>query len=107
MRWPATPSTTARSIPIPIVIDGRRFDPVEHFRRWQKRMAERGSPAERRQEVLERIIAAAADRLPPAVPRADYAAISEMLNRQGIQTTTGRRWSPDNLRLFLRAALRP
>ena len=93
--------------PDPIVIGGRRFDPVEHFRRWQKRMAERGSPAERRREVLERIIAAAAERLPPAVPRPDYAAISEMLNRKGVQTTTGRQWSPDNLRLFLRAALRP
>ena len=93
--------------PDPIEIDGRRFDPVEHFRRWRKRMAERGSPAERRREVLETIIVAAADGLPPAVPRADYAGISAMLNGRGIQTTTGRRWSPDNLRLFLRAALKP
>jgi hypothetical protein len=93
--------------PDPTVIDGRRYDPVEHFRRWQKTMAERGSPAERRREVLEKIVAAAAYHLPPAVPRADYAAVSEMLNRRGIQTTTGRRWSPDNLRLFLRATLNP
>ena len=69
--------------PDPIVIDGRRFDPVAHFRRWQKRMAERGTAAERRQEVRASILALAADRLPPAVPRADYASLAEALNRAG------------------------
>jgi len=93
--------------PDPVVIDGRRFDPVEHFRRRRDEMAERGTPSERRREALEQILAAAADRLPPAVPRADYAALAEVVNRQGIQTTTGRRWSPDNLRVFLRGVLKP
>ena len=69
--------------PDPIVIDGRRFDPVAHFRRWQKRMAERGTAAERRQEVRDTILALAADRLPPAVPRADYASLAAALNRAG------------------------
>ena len=90
--------------PEPVEIDGRRFDPVRHFRRRRDEMAGRGTPAERRQEVLGRILAVTADRLPPAVPRADYAAVSEMLNGRGIQTTTGRRWTPDNLRAFLKIA---
>jgi hypothetical protein len=93
--------------PDPMVIDGRRFDPVQHFRRRRDEMAERGTPAERRREALEQILAVAADRLPPAVPRADHVALAEMLNREGIRTTTGRNWSPDNLRMFLRAALKP
>jgi hypothetical protein len=93
--------------PDPIVIDGRRFDPVTHFRQWRDRMANRGTAAERRQDVLGKILAVAVDRLPPAVPRADYAALAEVVNRQGIRTTTGRRWSPDNLRVFLRGVLKP
>ncbi len=93
--------------PDPVVIDGRRFDPVAHFRRRRDEMVGRGTPAERRREVLGRILAAAADRLPPAVSRPDHAALAEMLNRQGIRTTTGRGWAPDNLRLFLRGAFKP
>jgi len=93
--------------PDPIVIDGRRFDPVAHFRRWRDEMAERGTAAERRQEVRDRILALAADRLPPAVPRADYTSLAEALNGAGVRTTTGRRWSPDNLRVFLRGVLKP
>ena len=92
--------------PDPVVIDGRRFDPVEHFRRRRREMAERGTAAERRQQVLGRILAAAADCLPPAVPRADYVSLAEALNQQAIRTTTGRKWAPDNLRMFLRAALK-
>ena len=92
--------------PDPVVIDGRRFDPVAHFRRRRDEMAERGTAAERRQQVLDRILAAAADCLPPAVPRADYASLAEALNRQAIRTTTGRKWARDNLRMFLRAALK-
>jgi transposase len=88
-------------------IDGRRFDPVRHFRRRRVGMAERGTAAERRREVLEQILAAAADRLPRAVPRADYAALAEALDRAGVRTTTGRKWSPDNLRLFLKTVLKP
>ncbi len=93
--------------PDPIEIDGRRFDPVVHFRQWRDEMTNRGTAAERRQEVRDKILALAADRLPPAVPRADYTSLAEALNRAGVRTTTGRRWSPDNLRLFLRGVPKP
>ena len=89
--------------PDPVVIDGRRFDPVRHFRRRRDEMAERGTPAERRQEVLGRILAFAAG-LPPAVPPGDHAALADALNGAGIRTTTGRRWTPENLRAFLKIA---
>jgi hypothetical protein len=75
--------------PDPVVIDGRRFDPVAHFRRRRDEMAERGTPAERRQEVLGKILAFAAG-LPPAVPPGDHAALADALNGAGIRTTTGR-----------------
>ena len=88
----------------PVEIDGRRFDPVAHFRRRRDEMAGRGTPTERRREVLEQILAFAADRLPPAMPRADYAALAGALDSAGIRTTTGRRWTPDNLRAFLKIA---
>ena len=89
--------------PDPIVIDGRRFDPVQHFRRRRDEMAERGAPAERRQAVLGKILAFAAG-LPPAVPPGDHAALADALNRAGMRTTTGRKWTPDNLRAFLKIA---
>ena len=89
--------------PDPVVIDGRRFDPVRHFRRRRDEMTERGTPAERRQEVLGRILAFAAG-LPPAVPPGDHAALADGLNGAGIGTTTGRRWTPENLRAFLKIA---
>lgn len=89
--------------PDPVVIDGRRFDPVAHFRRRRDEMAERGTPAERRQEVLGKILAFAAG-LPPAVPPGDHAALADALNGAGIRTTTGRKWTPDNLRAFLKIA---
>ncbi len=89
--------------PDPVVIDGRRFDPVRHFRRRRDEMAERGTPAERRQEVLGKIFTFAAG-LPPAVPPGDHAALAEALNGAGIRTTTGRRWTPANLRAFLQIA---
>jgi hypothetical protein len=92
--------------PDPIVINGQHFDPVEHFRQWQRAMADRGTPAERRQEVRSQVLAAAAGQLPPAVPRVDYMSLAAMLNREGIRTTTGRRWASDNLRMVLRPVLK-
>jgi hypothetical protein len=91
--------------PDPVVIDGQHFDPVEHFRVWQKAMADRGSAAERRHEVRSQILAAAAGQLPPAMLRVNYTSLATMLNREGIRTTTGRKWARDNLRMFLRSAL--
>jgi hypothetical protein len=89
--------------PDPIEIDGRRFDPVAHFRRRRDEKAERGTPAERRQEVLGRILAFAAG-LASAVPPGDHAALADALNGADIRTTTGRRWTPENLRAFLNIA---
>lgn len=53
--------------------------------------------------MLGKILAFAAG-LPPAVPPGDHAALADALNGAGVRTTTGRSWTPENLRAFLKTA---
>ncbi|WP_132249165.1 hypothetical protein [Methylobacterium segetis] len=75
------------------MIDGQFFDPIRHFRRWQKRHASEG-PAMRERAKLE--LLAVMGRLPEARGRTQRAA--DDLNQRGITTGTGRRWTAEGVR---------
>jgi hypothetical protein len=75
------------------LIDGRFFDPIRHFRRWQRRH-EGDAPAMRdraRDELL-----AIMQSLPIAPGR--YRMAADALNERGITTATGRRWTAEGVR---------
>lgn len=86
----------------PPPVAGEAFDPIQHFEDWQRRLdvfrAARPSPEELRQALLGLL----APYLPPEAKVADYASAAAFLNVEGILTRTGRRWTRDNLRMFLR-----
>lgn len=78
-------------------LDGKRFDPIEHFRTWRKiEQAHVLSKPERRTDIARAIETREA-----ANPT--HAALAEALNADGIRTSTGRRWTADNLRKFLKS----
>ena len=75
----------------PAFLDGRQFDPIEHFRNWAERWSDHaGSKEEHRETVLTAL------RNAPPAARAGY------LNSLGLLTHTGKEWTTDNLRKFLK-----
>lgn len=75
----------------PAFVDGQQFDPVEHFRGWAEQWSEHaGSKEEHRETIL-----AALKDVPPT-GRVAY------LNDLGLLTHTGKEWTGDNLRKFLK-----
>jgi hypothetical protein len=75
------------------LIDGRFFDPIRHFRRWQRRH-EGDAPAMRDRARDE--LFATMQSLPVAPGR--YQMAAEALNERGITTATGRRWTAEGVR---------
>lgn len=86
--------------PDSIRIDGKLFDPIEHFRAWRKLLAERRYARHRKEEYAKEIITLIAPYIPPQQPKPDYKAAARFLNEQKLQTTTGKLWSADTLRMF-------
>lgn len=75
----------------PAFLDGQQFDPIQHFRSWAERWADHaGAKEEHRETIL-----AALKGVPPT-GRATY------LNSLGLLTHTGKEWTTDNLRKFLK-----
>lgn len=87
----ALPPNAEFVTPDPLPIDGKIFDPHAHFREWAQRTADHvaGKSGHR-----ARILAALQD---APLPHADH------LNAIGLRTHTGRVWTRDNLRKFLKA----
>ncbi|TXN81268.1 hypothetical protein [Methylobacterium sp. WL8] len=79
--------------PDPVFIDGQTFDPVKHFRHWQRRH-DKEAPALRDRARTE--LKAAVRSLPEGPGRWQVAA--DDLNRRGITTGTGRRWTSEGVR---------
>jgi hypothetical protein len=83
--------------PEPVEVDGALFDPVGHFRSWR--------------DLQDTFIAEKADRKAAVAAaiqnsgpeNSTLASQAAALNRQGIKTPTGKRWTEDNLRKFLKA----
>ncbi len=77
-----------------IMLDGRRFDPAEHFSMWRVRDAE--ERYRRRREVPAALAAALAE-----VPegRGRWKAMAALLNEREVPTFGGgTTWTPDNVR---------
>lgn len=82
-------------LPEPVLIDGKFWDPVQHFRTWREmdeahHMAKLG--------IKDAALAAVADL---KAKGASYATIAAQLNDRGIRTVTGREWTADNVRKFV------
>ena len=87
--------------PQTIEIDGGLFNPVQHFQEWRTKLnALRLAPHEK-QDYARQIASLIYLYLPPEIPKPDYKAAAEFLNEQRLQTTTGRNWSADSLRMFV------
>jgi hypothetical protein len=85
--------------PEPILIDGKKFDPVKHFRAWQSLQDDyTNSKPERKAAVVEAIKKF-------DVENSSNVATAEALNASGLTTTTGKPWTADNLRKFKKTFL--
>ena len=83
--------------PVPVLIDGVEFDPVSHFRAWRQVDYARISSKPEREEQIRRVIHDLKE---------GHSSLTEMvetLNKDGIRTPTGKLWTDDNLRKFLKA----
>ena len=83
--------------PAPIMIDGEEFDPVAHFRAWREIEHARAQDKPDRKAALADTIA----QLSPE--HASLEGIAAALNEIGKTTTTGKPWTADNLRKFLKS----
>lgn len=81
--------------PAPILLDGKTFDPVGHFRNWREIDA---AHIAAKPELRAALIAAASAMHDDGRP---YAAIASELNAAGNLTLTGRKWTADNVRKLL------
>ncbi|GJD96244.1 recombinase family protein [Methylobacterium iners] len=79
--------------PDPLTIDGRRFDPAEHFKRW--RTADKEQMGELRREAYQGLEQALSV-FPEGAGR--WQAIAERLNGDGIRSLKGSTWTPENVR---------
>ena len=84
--------------PDPLVLDGRLFDPAEHFSAWRKK--HRNMAADLKLEAMQAMVAAAAQY---GVKHGSYREISEDLNQRGIRTVRGNLWTPESVRKSLKA----
>ena len=83
--------------PVPVIMDGADFDPVEHFRTWREiDHAHAGSKPDRKAAIARAI-----DGL--GTEHATVTALAQALNTEGVRTPTGRSWTEDNLRKFLKS----
>ena len=77
-----------------VMLDGRRFDPAEHFSMWRVQDAEE---RERRQQVVPDALKTTLDEVPPG--RGRWPAVARLLNERGVPTLTGGGvWTADNVR---------
>lgn len=79
--------------PDPITIEGRRFDPIAHFK--SSRELEKWQMNELRQEAYEGL-KQALSAVPDGTRR--WQAVAEWLNREGIRSLKGSAWTPENVR---------
>lgn len=79
--------------PDPLTIDGRRFDPVAHFK--ASRTAEQKQMEELRRKAYEGL-----ERALSAVPEGSgrWQAVAEHLNSKSVRTLKGSVWTPENVR---------
>lgn len=81
--------------PEPALIDGKWWNPVEHFRAWREvEIAHQMSKDELKDATLSTVTDLRTD-------GASYASIAGHLNDMGMKTVNGRTWTADNVRKFM------
>ncbi|MCT2539976.1 recombinase family protein [Sedimentimonas flavescens] len=94
--WARSGGVDVRLIyPDPITMEGKSFDPHQHFSDWRQRQQEWSDGKAGRAEASR----AEATRLRGA--GLSFVAISKHLNANGLPSLTGKPWTPDNLRKLL------
>ena len=83
--------------PAPIFIDGEEFNPVIHFRTWRDLEQIHAETKSNRKAALANMISQL------ATEHASHGALTEELNARGMTTPTGKIWTADNLRKFLKS----
>lgn len=81
--------------PAPILIDGKDFDPVAHFRAWRDIEQTHASDKTNRKAHIKTAI----NQLSTAHETAEALVLA--LNADGITTVTGKPWTTSNLQKFL------
>jgi len=85
--------------PDEIVMDGKIFDPIRHFKSWRQRQKERIiSKPERIKILLEAIFNREETWNLPLTT----TELAKVLNRDGLRTLTGKEWNNENLRKFIK-----
>lgn len=81
--------------PTPMVIDGKRFDPIRHFKAW--RAQDKVAMARLRIDAHEALSAALA-----AIPVGEgrWRRVADRLNSQGSRTIQGGAWTAESVRKF-------
>jgi hypothetical protein len=86
--------------PKPIAIDGKLFDPIEHFEAW--RDLDKTTKADLRRAADEGLLEAY---LQFNEDEGRYAQMAKWLNGQGIKTVTGKVWDTDLVRKAIKAKI--
>jgi hypothetical protein len=94
--WAQSGKVDVRLIyPDPVVMEGKSFEPHQHFSDWRQRQQEWSEGKAARAESAR----AEATQLQGA--GMSLVSIAERLNAKGMPSLTGKPWAPDNLRKFL------
>lgn len=81
--------------PDPVILDGKIFDPIQHFKDWRmQEKAHSGAKTSHRRTILAAL---------QAVSDQSYQNQANNLNSAALRTQSGKVWSGDNLRKFLLA----
>jgi hypothetical protein len=83
--------------PEPVEVDGALFDPIGHFRSWRDLQDAFVVEKSDRKAAIQAAIANY------GATNTNLATLVAALNRDGIRTPTGKRWTEDNLRKFLKS----
>jgi hypothetical protein len=84
--------------PDPLVMDGKEFDPVAHFRTWEETWRRyRGSKEARKGALWEAIGEIQKEEM-------TYVEIATALNNAGVRTVTDKPWTKESIRKFLASA---
>lgn len=81
--------------PEPQLIDGKWWDPVDHFRAWRELDQAYHLTRESQKATTLAIMT------PLRAQGKSYAAIAQHLNCLGMKTVNGRAWTADNVRKFM------
>ncbi len=84
--------------PEPVLLDGKDFDPVMHFRLWDETWRSYRGSKEARKGAVRKVLGA----LP--TEEMSFSEMAASLNEKGVTTVTGKPWTNESIRKFLAQA---